>query len=177
MIERLAPQQDFEGMAVRRERASTLFAKDITRAHVARELEVSRQSVSRWHDAWSCGGAMALNEAGREGRKPLLDSSDLAKVETALQYGPRALTFAADIWTLPTTKVLIATLTGVTNHSGHVWRGNGKLGWSPQRPARRSLERDNGAIDEWVATGLDLDKKTSIARTLGWSSMTNHISR
>ena len=152
MIKTRAPQRDFEGMEARRKRAAKLFAKGVTQADVARELEVSRQSVSRWYEAWSRGGTTALKGAGRAGRRPLLDSSDLATVEKALRRGPRASGFATDIWTLPRITELIATLTGVTYHPGHVWRIMGQLGWSPQRPARRALERNDDAIDEWVAT-------------------------
>jgi transposase len=81
MIKTRPPQRDFEGMEVRRKQATNLFAKGATQADVARELEVSRQSVNRWHEAWSHGGVKELKGAGRAGRRPLLDSADLAAVE------------------------------------------------------------------------------------------------
>jgi transcriptional regulator with XRE-family HTH domain len=59
-------------METRRRRAARLFAKGVTQADVARELGVSRQSVSRWHEARSQGGVRALKGAGRAGRRPLL---------------------------------------------------------------------------------------------------------
>jgi transposase len=177
VIKTRAPQRDFEGMEARRKRAAKLFAKGATQADVARELDVSRQSVSRWHEAWSQGGASALKGAGRAGRRPLLNSADLATVEKALRRGPRASGFATDIWTLPRITELIATLTGVTYHPGHVWRIMGQLGWSPQRPARRALERNDDAIDEWVATRWPQVKKTPDGATRGWSSKTNQASR
>jgi transposase len=177
MIKTRAPQRDLEGMEARRKRAAKLFAKGVTQADVARELEVSRQSVSRWHEAWSRGGTTALKGAGRAGRRPLLDRADLATVEKALRRGPRVSGFATEIWTLPRITELIATLTGVTYHPGHVWRIMGQLGWSPQRPARRALERNDDAIDEWVATRWAQVKKTPVAATRGWSSKTNQASR
>jgi len=147
-----APKRDFEGMEARRKRAAQLFVKGATQADVARELEVSRQSVSRWYEAWSRGGTSALKGAGRAGRRPLLDERDLAKVERALRRGPRAAGYGTDIWTLPRITEVIASLTGVSYHPGHVWRLMGQLGWSPQRPARKAAERDDAAIDEWVGT-------------------------
>jgi transposase len=36
----------------RRERAAELFAGGRSQAEVARELDVSRQSASRWHAGW-----------------------------------------------------------------------------------------------------------------------------
>jgi len=58
-------RRDFEGMEQRRKRAAGMFARGATQADVARELEVSRQSVSeplvrrlaaRWHDRAEGGG-------------------------------------------------------------------------------------------------------------------------
>ena len=37
----------------------------------------------------------------------------------------------------------------VRYHAGHVWRILRQLGWSPQRPTGRALERDEVAIQEW----------------------------
>jgi Homeodomain-like domain len=44
-----AAHRDFEGMEKRRRRAARLFDKGATQAEVARQLGVSRQSVSRWY--------------------------------------------------------------------------------------------------------------------------------
>lgn len=33
--------------------------------------------------------------------------------------------------------------------AGHVWRILRQLGWSPQRPVGRALERDEAAIEHW----------------------------
>lgn len=167
MITTRAPQRDFEGMESRRKRAAQLFAKGLSQADVARQLEVSRQSVSRWHEAWSQGGARALKGAGRAGRKPLLDPAELATVERALRRGPRASGFPTDIWTLARIAEVIATLTGVSYHPGHVWRIMGQLGWSPQRPVRRAAERNDEAIDEWVTTRWAKVKKTPVVATRG----------
>ena len=177
MIKARAPQRDFEGMEARRKQAAKLFAKGVSQADVARELDVSRQSVSRWHEAWSRGGVKELKRAGRAGRRPLLDSADLAAVEKALRRGPRSSGFATDIWTLPRITEVIATLTGVSYHPGHVWRIMGQLGWSSQRPTRRALERNDDAVDQWVATRWPQVKKTPVAETRGWSSKTNRASR
>ena len=154
-----------------------MFAKGVAQADVARELDVSRQSVSRWHEAWARGGVKELKGAGRAGRMPLLDSADLAIVEKAVRRGPRASGFATNIWTLPRIAEVIATLTDVSYHPGHVWRIMGQLGWSAQRPARRALERNDDAIDEWVATRSAHVKETAVAGARGWSSRTNQASR
>jgi hypothetical protein len=56
--------------------------------------------------------------------------------EQALRAGPRVYGFSTDLWTLPRVAVVIARLTGVRHHPGHVWRILRDLNWSLQRPAR-----------------------------------------
>lgn len=128
------PQRDFDAMEERRKRAAKLFARSTAQVVVARELEVSRQSVSGWHAEFERGGTAALRGAGRAGRKPKLTRSDLARLERALLRRTRAAGYPTELWTLPRITEVIATLTGVTYHPGRVWRLMGQLGWSPQRP-------------------------------------------
>ena len=73
-------RRDFEGMEQRRKRAARMFARGATQADVARELAVSRQSVSRWHADWKAGGARALKAAGRAGRMPRLTDTQLRRL-------------------------------------------------------------------------------------------------
>jgi transposase len=54
----------------RRERAAELFAQGRTQAEVARQLDVSRQSASRWHARWQADGTTALRTRGPTGRRP-----------------------------------------------------------------------------------------------------------
>ena len=47
---------------------------------------------------------------------------------------------------------MIWRLTGVRHHPVQVWRIlTGRLGWSLQRPRRRAAERDQAAVDRWLA--------------------------
>lgn len=57
--------RDFDAMERRRKQVARLFRQGKSQADVARELEVSRQSVSRWHAEWKSGGTTALVAAGR----------------------------------------------------------------------------------------------------------------
>ncbi|MCP5109255.1 MAG: helix-turn-helix domain-containing protein, partial [bacterium] len=53
MTRPVAPRRDFAAMQQRRRRAARFFAAGKrSQAEIARELHVSRQSVSRWHEAW-----------------------------------------------------------------------------------------------------------------------------
>ena len=149
-----------------------MFDQGKSQADVVRELEVSRQSASRWHADWSDGGRSALRGAGRAGRLARLDDSDRKNIERVLRKGPVASGYSSDLWTLQRVAEVIEQLTGVTYHPGHVWKILTGLGWSRQRPARRALERDGPAIEhrakiEWIRV-----KKTPDAERPGSSATT-----
>jgi transposase len=158
-------RRDFEGMESRRRRAARMFERGASQADVARELEVSRQSVSRWYADWRAEGTKALKAAGRAGRMPKLSDEQLRQVDRALRKGPRAHGFATDLWTLDRVAQVIETDTGVRYHPGHVWKLlRDKLGWSRQRPARRAVERDDEAIARWVTTEWPRIKRAPLTR-------------
>jgi transposase len=165
MTTRAIPR-DFAAMEQRRKRAASMFKKGASQGDVARELGVSRQSASRWHAEWLRGGAVALRGAGRAGRLPRLDESDLKNVERRLLKGPTANGYPTDLWTLERVGEVIDDVTGVRYHPGHVWRVLRQLGWSRQRPARRALERNDEAIAHWAKHEWPRVKKRPAAKGL-----------
>ena len=129
-----------------------LFAGGRSQAEVARILGVARQNVSRWHARWHAGGLPALASRGPTGTAPRLSDQQLHDLEQALRQGARAHGFDTDHWTLARIATVIERLTGTRYHPGHVWKGlRRRMGWRPQRPARRAVERDEQAIARWVA--------------------------
>ncbi len=162
----------------RRERAAELFAQGRTQAEVARELDVSPQSASRWHAGWQASGATALQSRGPTGRRPKVADDQLAAIEQALLEGALAHGFATDVWTLDRIAVVIQGLTGVQLSNPSVWRLlHNRLGWSVQRPARQAKERDEEAIQHWVAHEWPKIKKGPPPNRPGSSSSTSRPSR
>ena len=162
----------------RRERAAELFAQGRSQAEVARELDVSRQSASRWHAGWHAAGATALQSRGPTGRRPKIPDAALEGIEEALVEGALAHGFATDVWTLDRIAVVIQGLTGVQLSNPSVWRLlRGRLGWSVQRPQRQAKERDEDAIQHWVAHEWPRIKKGPAQNRPGLSSSTNPASR
>ncbi|MBI3698759.1 MAG: winged helix-turn-helix domain-containing protein [Acidobacteria bacterium] len=166
-------------MEQRRKRAARLFAAGkMILAAIARELQVSRQSISRWYEAWKGGGAGSLRGAGRAGRKPKLDKKQLQVVDKALRQGARAHGFSTDLWTLPRVASVIEGLTGVHYHPGHVWKILGAaMYWSLQRPAKQAKERNEEARRQWVAERWPAVKKTPSTERRGSFSRTKAASR
>ena len=135
----------------RRMQAADLFRRGVGPAEIARRLGVSHQIVSEWRKAWRRGGRAALRSAGRVGRPRKLTQAQLARVERALARGAEANGYATDVWTLPRVAEVIQRLTGVSYHPGHVWYLlRNQLEWTWQRPARRAVERNEAAIEQWV---------------------------
>ncbi len=153
-------------MEQRRFKAARLFAQDIPPAEVARRLDVSCQSAVNWLRAWQRSGAEGLHGAGRAGRLPRLDAEQRAEVEKQLMRGAKANGFGADLWTLQRVAQVIEHTTGVAYHQGHVWRILRGMGWSRQRPARRAVERDDTAIEQWVKERWPAVKKRHKAKGL-----------
>src|SRR5205807_10340961 len=97
----IGSRRDFQQMEQRRKQAGRWFAagKKILAA-IARELKVSRQSVSRWYAEWRRGGARALRGEGRAGRKPKMNRQQLRHVEEVLREVARDHVFVTDLWTM-----------------------------------------------------------------------------
>jgi len=143
------PRRDFAALEARRTAAARLFAQGQRQAEVARRLDVSRQTTSRWYHAWRERGRAGLQGAGRAGRKPRLESSALPRVEAALLQGAEAWGFRTHLWTLDRVAQVIWKTCRVHYSLPQTWRILRQLGWSRQRPARRAKERNDRAIARW----------------------------
>lgn len=129
-----------------------MFAQDADPAQIARSLRVSMKSVYQWRRAWRAGGERALASKGAGGSPCRLDEAQLAQLCAALEAGPGAHGWAEDQrWTLARAAALAARLFGIC----YTLRGMSfllhRIGYSPQVPVHRAVERDEAAIAEWRA--------------------------
>lgn len=93
---------------------------------------------------------VALRSRGRTGPKPALSDADCQRLATALKAGPSAHGFVTELWTAKRVGVLIKRNFGVRLSEAQTWRVlRERLGWSPQRPARRAREQDAQAVAHW----------------------------
>jgi transposase len=161
----------------RRLQAARLFAQGLSQAEVARRLGVSRQTASRWHARWLKGGRAGLAGPGRWGRPSRLSDRDWQRVERALLAGPQAHGFDTDLWTLPRVAEVIWRTCGVGYHPGHVWWLLRRHHWSPQRPARRAVERDEAEVARWRAEEWPRIKGGRPSRARGSASSTSPAPR
>jgi len=156
----------------RRMQAAKLLKEGFTEAEVARRIGVHRQSVNRWAKQLNSGGRSALKRAARTGRPPQMSAEDLRRIEKGLKRGPEALGYGTSLWTSWRVVDLIERECGVKYSTVHAWRVLRSLGWTPQRPARRALERDEDKIHRWKHQRWPELKKTPKAGDRPSSSST-----
>ncbi|HEY1257143.1 MAG TPA: winged helix-turn-helix domain-containing protein [Terracidiphilus sp.] len=165
-------------MQERRRRAARLFSVGKrSQAEIARELHISRQSVSRWFEAWQQNKPDWIRGAGRASRRPQLDKTQLKQVDEALRQGAQAHGFATNLWTLSRAAAVIERSTGVHYHPGHVWKILAAMEWSLQRPAKRARERNEEGRRLWRSKRWPTIKKTPVGEETGFSSKTKAESR
>ena len=144
----------------RRLQAARLLQQGLPEAQVARRVAVHRQSVNRWARQLAQGGRQALKRAPRAGRPPQLSVAGRQRIVQGLKRGPEALGYGTSLWTAWRVADLIERECGVKYSTVHAWRVLRALGWTPQRPASRALERNEAAIRGWKRVRWPELKKT-----------------
>jgi transposase len=145
----MRPPGSPEEVERRRHRAIARLAEGQSPVEVARRVGVDRRSVRRWKAAHQHQGPQALQARRASGRPPKLVPRHLQQVERVLLKGASAAGFATDLWTCPRVAQVIARRFGVQYHVDHLSRLLRALGWSPQKPPRHAIERDEQAIRGW----------------------------
>jgi transposase len=144
----------------RRLRAVRLLNEGFSPVEVARQIGVDRRSVRRWKAAARSGGAAAVAAKPASGRPRRLSSRDLTRLRRMLIQGAHVVGLPTDLWTCPRVAWLIQRRFGVQYHPAHVSRLLHGLGFSPQKPTRRAVERDEQRIRAWIEQDWPRVKKT-----------------
>lgn len=129
--------------------AGKLLLKGKGVREVARLVDASPSSVSRWKQQLEQRGLEGLQAKPHPGRTPRLTSEHKQQLEEILLRGAPAAGFPTDLWTLARVTEVIGREFGVRYHPGHVWYILRDMGWSCQKPEGRARERDEAAISRW----------------------------
>lgn len=132
----------------RRLRAWHLFQRGWTEHDIAEALGVSKGAVSQWLMSARQAGRQALLSRPR-GKHPKLTEEQKRSIPDFLWHGPEAYGFRGEVWTCPRVVEVLAREFGVTYHRDHVSRILKELGWTPQIPITRAIQRDEVAITHW----------------------------
>jgi transposase len=120
----------------------------------AQALGVHKNTVSLWLKAWRAAGEAAL-KAKRRGRRPGEQKRLRVAQERTLQKlitdrCPDQLKLPFALWTRAAVQALIAARFGITLALTTVGDYLRRWGFTPQRPLKRALERQDGAIRAWL---------------------------
>ena len=145
----MRPFGTIEQLANRRERALRLLRQGMGPAEVAQRVGATRQSVYRWLHASHLPKRKSKGQSRRPGRPNRLTDAAQRRLTTVLKRGAFANGWAEDYWTLDRIAHLIWNMFGIRYYASSVWYLMQRLGWSCQKPQRRSLARDEQAIAHW----------------------------
>lgn len=168
----MRPTGSPEELERRRLRALALLKEGLLPVEVARRLGVDRRSVRRWKAAARRRGPAGVRAKAAPGRPPKLSPEHKRRLGALLLEGAQAAGFHTDLWTCPRVAEVIERRFGVHYHVDHIGRLLHDLDWTPQKPARRAVERDERAIRRWVKKVWPRVKKTPPAGARRSSSST-----
>jgi transposase len=135
----------------RRLRAWELKRQGWAQQDIATALDASSGAVSQWIHAAADGGVAALRHHGSPGPPAKLTPQQRRLIADFLWHGPEAYGFRGEVWTCERVAQVLMWELGVSYHKGHVSRVLKTLGWTPQVPITRAVQRDEAAIAAWSA--------------------------
>lgn len=119
-------------------------------AEAAQELKVHLRTIQHWVELFRKHGIKGILSKKATGRPRKLTDQQLKIINGILLRGPRAQGYSNDLWTSRRILKLIKDLTDIEYHYNHIPRLLRKMGWTPQRPQRQAIEKDQKKIDEWI---------------------------
>jgi transposase len=161
----MATKRDLVAIEARRIEGARLLKRKVPQAEVARRLEVSRQAVSVWaRQLREVNGAVGKLKARALGRPRWLGAAQRAALSAGLLKGALQAGFPTELWTVKRVRALIKREFGVAYSNTGCWELLRGLGFSPQKPEKRALQRDEEAIVTWKRKTWPALKKSPDAR-------------
>jgi transposase len=116
---------------------------------IATALSASKGAVSQWLAAARADGPQALQSQPSPGRPAQLTDQQRGLVPDFLWHGAEAYGFRGDVWTCARVAEVLKEEFGVSYSKSQVSRILKDLGWTPQVPITRAIQRDEDAIIHW----------------------------
>lgn len=148
----------------RREGGRLLKAGKLSQAEIARQLGVSRATVSGWAKKLEAEGIRGLRKRTAKGGTSKLTKEQKQKLKRLLDRGALACGFSTDRWTLQRVHELIQREFEVSYHPNYLNRLLDKLGFSPQKPLPRAVEQEREMVQAWLEHDFPRLKKVAANR-------------
>src|SRR3954454_11483286 len=134
----------------RRMRALELNHQGWSQRLIAAALGATKGAVSQWLAAARDAGPEALvSHTDRRGVAPRLTPEQVRLIPDFLWHGAKAYGFRGDVWTCGRVAGVIREEFDVSYSNSQVSRLLKQLGWTPQVPITRAIQRDEEAIARW----------------------------
>lgn len=127
---------------------------------IAEALGVTKGAVSQWLKKAREHGKEALRAVPHPGHGRRLSAEDEARLPELLAKGPQAYGFRGDLWSRQRVADVIRREFSVSYSRWQAGRILHRLGYSPQKPVVRALQRDEAAIERWQREKLPAIQKT-----------------
>ena len=143
-----------------------LATGEVSPKAIAETLGVSESTVRTWKQRLRERGSLQATRAS--GPPPRLSPEQRTQLGELLRAGPLAAGYPDARWTTSRVREVIGACFDVWYHADHVRKLLHQLGFSPQKPEQRAVERDEQAIQTWVEQTLPrLEKKGRAGRDPG----------
>jgi len=141
-----------------------LKAGKLSQAEIARQLGVSRATVSDWAKKVEAAGIRGLRKRTAKGGTSKLTKEQKQKLKRLLDRGALVCGFSTDRWTLQRVQELIQREFQVSYHPNYLNRLLDKLGFSPQKPLPKAMEQEQKLVQAWLSQDFPRLKKVAAAR-------------
>jgi transposase len=134
----------------RRLRALELKRLGWRQRDIAAALGVTEGAVSQWLAAARRGGRDAVrSHLSHCGMTPKLTPEQVRLIPDFLWHGAEAYGFRGEVWTCERVAGVLYEEFGVSYSKSQVSRLLKRLGWTPQVPITRAIQRDEEAVERW----------------------------
>ncbi|MGI0015643.1 MAG: IS630 family transposase [Nitrososphaera sp.] len=141
-----------------------LQAGKLSQAEIARQLGVSRATVSEWAKTVEANGLQGLRSRKAAGSPSKLSQAQKVKLKRMLDRGALAYGFPTERWSLERVRQLIQEKFGISYHPNYLNRLLRKLGFSPQKPLPQAVEQEEELVQAWLQRDWPRIKKVAAAR-------------
>lgn len=133
-------------------------------AEIARQLGVSRATVSDWAKVVKATGIRGLRKKKASGSEAKLSTVQKGKLKRMLDRGALACGFPTDRWTLERVRQLIEKEFKVSYHPNYLNRLLRSLGFSRQQPLPQAIEQERELVEAWLEQDWSRIKKVAADR-------------
>ena len=167
----MGTKRDLEAIEARRLQGARLLKRGVKQAQIAEQLDVSRQTVSRWAERLDlANGAVGKLKARALGRPRRLDGEQCSALRSILLAGALTAGFPTELWTIKRVRAVIQQRFDIAYSTNGCWHLLRELGFTPQKPEKRALQRNEEAIEHWKRKTWPALKKSPSARAARSSS-------